>query len=354
MVQPKPSRGLPRFWTEVRDSSVQPDWGLTVVVLAALGIGVAIATGLGDPSRTLYTVFPALIGVAVGLADGPRAATAAAVVTAVLVVLATLAAVTPLTATLAFFAVLLWLTIPGRFAPPNALASLLQLAYFVVAAFGSEGTTWLEALLYAGAGVLGGVVLLAAITVSRRRSAAESPPCSPGNDEASPPEVSASSHGGEADTGDSRIRLLGHVLAAGVSAGLMYWRLTGDSQDAAWILLTFMLVLQPTSLATAARSIGRVGGTIVGFILVVLISLLPGNLSTAVGLAALAPSVAYSKRDYVVSVAATTIVVVTVYAAPTGAYVAWGLTRLADTAVGAVLAILVSALARRAGRMAAR
>ena len=343
----KQPTNLPRFWAEVRDPDIQPDWSLPVVVVAALVISVAIAAGLGDSSRTLYTAFPALLCIAVGLAVGPRAGAAVGLITTALVTVAAIFAGTPLAAAFAFFGVLLWLTIPSRFAPSGALAPLLQLAYFMVAAFGPQGTTWIEALLYAGAGLLGGLLLLALIGIVRTRAHDESAPSTPEDPTAGQQGDSGSSGAVEADPGLSPVNLLGPVLAAGVSAALLYWRLVSGSQDAAWVLLTFVLVLQPTSLATTVRSLGRVGGTIIGFLLVIVLSFLPSDLSTAVGLAALVPSIAYAKRDYVVSVAATTIVVVTIYGAPTGEYLAWGLARMVDTAVGAALAMAVSAVVRR-------
>ena len=346
------TRILPGFWTAVRNPEVEPDWNLTVVVVAALLIGIAVAVGLGDAGRVVYTMFPALFAVAIGLSAGAGPAVAVAGVTVALLTIATAAAATPLTAAVVFGAVLLWLTVPSRVRPSPALAPLLQLAYFVVAAFGTPGTTVLRALVLAAAGALAGLLTVLGVRavrkLGRHPDASAEPPASDGS-EPSSGETPPSNHTSKPLAPG---QAAGYVLGALVSAALLYWRLGTDSQHAAWVLLTFILVFQPTAPTTLARSLGRVGGTVVGFALVMMLAILPEQIGVALGLAAIAPSIAYSRRDYVVSVAATTIVVVTVYGSPAGDYLEWGLARTLDTGVGAAIAVALSAVVRRLERPA--
>ena len=98
---------------------------------------------------------------------------------------------------------------------------------------------------------------------------------------------------------------------------------------------------------TVKRSLLRVAGTITGFAGVLVLGLLPGPISYALGVAAIVPAIAYSKRSYLLSVAAGAIMVVTLYGAPHGEYLSWGLARTLDTAIGAALAISLSLLVRR-------
>ena len=84
----------------------------------------------------------------------------------------------------------------------------------------------------------------------------------------------------------------------------------------------------------------------------VLVSFLPGQLPVVLGLVALVPAIAYAQASYAISVAASTVVVVILYGAPTGEYLAWGLERTFDVLVGAALAIAIGALVRWLNRLA--
>ncbi len=331
--------------SSLRNPRVRPQWSLAISLVVVLGVALAIASGLGDASRALYTLFPLLLTVLFGLAAGFRTAVLLGTVTVGLVTLAAVVSATPLAAALAFAVVLLWLTVPTRLAPSAAIAPALQLAYFAAAAFGKPGVTPFEALGYAAAGLLGGMLLVLLIRAVDRL--VEWP--REGHAKSQEVEDTEANPGAKVPPDAlTPVQALGFVLAAAVSAALLYWRLSTGSQSAAWVLLTFMLVFQPTHIGTIRQSLGRVAGTVLGFVLVVaLFAVLPAGIATGLGLAALVPAIAYPKRDYVLSVAATTVTVVTLYGMPAGEYLAWGLERTADTLIGASLAVGLSVVVRK-------
>ena len=113
-----------------------------------------------------------------------------------------------------------------------------------------------------------------------------------------------------------------------------------------------MFVLRPAHPDTVVRSLQRLAGTLAGFAIVMLVSFLPGQLPVVLGLVALVPAIAYAQASYAISVAASTIVVVILYGAPTGEYLAWGIERTFDVLVGAALAIAIGALVRWLNRLA--
>lgn len=327
-----------------RNPQVRPQWSVAIVLIVVLGVALTIASGLGDASRAVYTLFPALLTVLFGLAAGARAGILLGAVTTALVTLAAFASVTPLVAALVFATVLLWLSLPTRLAPSASIAPLLRLAYFAVAAFGKPGVSTFEALVFALAGLVGGMLLVLMMrTAARIARRPRGEVVEPHEDEGPQPKPVSQ----PTPSAMTPANILGLSLAAAVSAALLYWRLSAESQTAAWVLLTSMLVFQPTHAGTLRQSLGRVMGTVLGFVVAtVLFAVLPEGLAAGIGLASLVPAVAYPKRDYVLSVAATTVAVVTMYGVPEGAYLAWGLQRTIDTLIGASIAVALSVLVR--------
>ncbi|WP_377107113.1 FUSC family protein [Propionicimonas sp. T2.31MG-18] len=328
----------------IRDPELEGDWGLSVLVVVLLAGGVALASAFGDPERAVFTILPFLIAVVGGLAAGWRAGLALSLITVGLVVAASLFASSPLTAALGFAAVSLWVSVPSRWQPSQSVGPTLMLVYLIAVVTAVPGAGWGISLLFALAAVAVGMLVVALVTMLRRTTRAasgaaplEAPPNDATMGEAGPPSAPWSWR-----------EVIGPVLAAVVMAALTFWHSVSPGfQMPVWVLLTFMMVYQPVHPETVKRSLLRVIGTIIGFAGVLVLGLLPGPLSYALGIAAIVPAIAYLKRSYLLSVAAGAVMVVTIYGAPQGQYLSWGIARTLDTAVGAALALGLSLLVRK-------
>ena len=329
----------------VRDPELKPDWSLSILLVVLLAGGIAIASALGDPERAVFTIFPFLVAVAGGLAAGWRAGLALSLLSVGLVAAAGLFAYSPVTAALGFAAVSLWISVPSRLQPSPAVGPTLMLVYLIAMVTAAPGPGLAISLLFALAAVAVGMLVVPLVTMLRRKTR-PAPGAAPV--EVVPPTDATMAHVGPPWVPWSWREVIGPVLAAVVMAALTFWHsVTPGFQMPVWVLLTFMVVYQPAHPETVKRSVLRVIGTIIGFAGVLVLGLLPGPLSYALGVAAIVPAIAYSKRSYLLSVAAGAIMVVTLYGAPHGEYLAWGLARTLDTAIGAALAISMSLLVRR-------
>ncbi len=332
----------------VRDPELEPDWGLSVLLVVLLAGGVAIASALGDPERAVFTIFPFLVAVVGGLAAGWRAGLVLSLFTVLLITAAGLFAYSPVTAAFGFAAVAFWFSAPSRWQPSPAISPTLMLIYFIAMASATPGPSLWISLAFALAALAIGMLLVLAITAFRRRTRPATAPAEAPDAAPSSPAEELTPQPGPASEGRSGRELVGPLLAALVFAVLTFWHsVTPGFQMPVWVLLTFMVVYQPAHPETVKRSLLRVAGTITGFAGVLVLGLLPGPISYALGVAAIVPAIAYSKRSYLLSVAAGAIMVVTLYGAPHGEYLSWGLARTLDTAIGAALAISLSLLVRR-------
>jgi len=330
-----------RFGALLRGTDAKPDWGMAVTLLVLVGLGAGIAVLLGDTSLVIYTILP-FLGAAIGVAlAGPAAGAAMGAAVVVVMLVSGLAAATPLTAALLFAAVVMWLALPSRYSPSGRSAVLVLLAFVFASVFAVPGVSAFDVLLYSGLAALAGVAVGLVLARVRARKTAEQPV--PDTDAEEPPPAIVPRH---------PAYYAGAAIAAGVSAGLLYWYLTTETQRALWVFFSFVFVLRPAHPDTVARSLQRLAGTLAGFAIVMLLSFLPGQALVVVGLVALVPAIAYAQASYAISVAASTIQIVILYGAPTGEYLAWGIERTADVLAGAALAIAVGALLRWLKRLA--
>ena len=330
----------------VRDPELKPDWGLSLLVVVLLAGGVAIASALGDPERVVFTVVPFLVAVVGGLAAGWRAGLALSLFSVGLITVAGLLSYSPVTAALGFAAITFWFSTPSRWRPSPAVSPILLVIYFIAMALARPGASLWVSLAFASVALGLGILLVLAITALRRRRR-PTPGPDPASSAASSTQAVPTS-AAPSSTSTSGRAWVGPLLAAAVIAGFTYWHsVTPGFQLPLWVLLTFLLVYHPTHPATLRRSLLRLAGTIAGFVAMLILGLLPESLARGIGVAAIVPAIAYSKHSYLLSVAAGTILVVTVYGAPSGDYLAWGLARTLDTAIGAAIAITLSALVRR-------
>lgn len=343
------SGGIEALLDSVRDPEVKPNWGLSLQLVVLLASGVAIAAVLGDPGRAVFTIFPFLVAVVGGLAAGWRTGLALSLLTVGLITAAGLFAFSPLTAALGFGAIALWCSVPSRWRPSPRVGPILLLIYFIAMASAQPDPSLGISVVFALAALVIGMLVMLLITKLRdRRRSTHAPPttAAPQDETTTPPREGATL---EVQPSPPKWRVwIGPVLAAAVIAALTYWHsVTPDFQMPLWVLLTFLVVYHPTHPATLKRSLLRMAGTITGFVAVLILGLLPATLAHALGAASVVPAIAYAKRSYLLSVAALTVMVVTFYGAPTGEYLTWGLARTVDTAIGAAVAIALSALVRR-------
>lgn len=335
MTQQRAGSTAQRFRALMKSADTTPDWSMAATLLVLVGFGAGVAALLGDISLAIYTILP-FLGAAIGVAMAGLAAGAvlgAGVV--VLMLVSGLAAATPLTASLLFGAVVMWLAVPSRYSPTGRYSVLVLLAFVFASVFAVPGIRVVDIVTYSGLAVLAGVAVGLALARVRARRPAEKPALTP---DAEPPTAEAAPL--------RPLYYLGAGIAAIASAALLYWYLSTDAQRALWIFFSFVFVLRPAHPDTVVRSLQRLAGTLAGFAIVVLLSLLPGQLPVVLGLVALVPAIAYAQSSYAISVAATTVNAVTLYGAPTGEYVAWGVERAADVLVGAALAVAIGVLVR--------
>ena len=341
MITRIPGSTAERFGALLRGSDAKPDWGMALTLLVLVGLGAGIAALLGEMSLAIYTILP-FLGAAIGVAmAGPAAGAAMGGALVVVMLVSGLAAASPLAAALLFAAVVMWLAIPGRYSPSGRSAVLVLLAFVFASVFAVPGIRAVDILRYSGLAALAGVAVGFVLAGVRARRAAKNPSVAeqpvPAPDAEQPLAAIVPSH---------PAYYLGAAIAAVISAALLYWYLTTETQRALWIFFSFVFVLRPAHPDTVARSLQRLAGTLVGFVIAVLIGLLPGQLPVVLALVALVPAIAYAQASYALSVAATTVDVVILYGAPTGEYLAWGIERTADVLAGAVLAIGIGALVR--------
>ena len=344
MTEQTSSSPAERFWALVRGVDVNPDWAMSVVLLVLVGLGAGIAVLLGDMSLAIYTVLP-FVGAAIGVAmAGPVAGAAMGAAVVVLMLVSALAAATPLSAALVFGAFVMWLAVPSRYSPGGRSAILLLFVFVFASVFAVQGVGAVDVVLYSGIGALAGFVVgLGLARIRARRVAQGTAPTEQQPTAQEPPPVLERV---------SPLYYLGVAIAALISGALLYRYLTTETQRALWVFFSFVFVLRPAHSDTVVRSLQRLAGTLAGFAVVVLLSLLPGQVPAALGLVALVPAIAYAQASYAISSAASTVTVVMLYGAPTGAYVAWGIERTADVLVGAALAVGIGVLVRWLNRLA--
>lgn len=325
----------------------RPDPALPPAATAALAAGAVPALLAGYGEAALGAGLASLVAAAAAIAaPGPvslRAGAASGAIVLVGLVLAQLTAGEPVAAGLAMGAVAVATGAALAGGTVTAAAGMvLGSAYFLPAALGlTVDLSLAETLELGGIGIAGGLALvgLVALVPPLRRATAR-PAAEPGSGAGDGP--------GPAARMWTSVRTLGPEVRFGLRRGLLLgtalaiYQATED-HNVFWVMLTIFIVLQPGPAATASKALRRSAGTIAGALAVtVLAQVLPAEAIVALGLLALLLSTAWYLTSYTIYVAGLTFMVVALFGAQDESFLGWAGLRLADTALGAAIAILAT------------
>ena len=115
-----------------------------------------------------------------------------------------------------------------------------------------------------------------------------------------------------------------------------------DNHNLFWVLLTIWVVLQPAPDSTFDKAVRRVGGVMVGCLLIGALSqAVPPDAIVVVAVAALFVGLLFYARSYTVYAAGISFMVVALFgAADNGDFVVWAGLRTLDTIIGAAISLL--------------
>lgn len=324
-----------------------PKIGLYAAVSLFGGLGAALAAGYGEASIAAGLTAVFVVGAAV-VVPGPvsyRAGLASGLVAMAGLMLANLTAGVPVAAGLAMAAVslLTGLSRAGGKAT-GAIGMLLGAAYFLPASINltigiDAGRTAELGLIGLGSGV---VIVFALATMERLR----------GNRSSKRDELEKAKQAREAGTGPGPLARIWKNLVSGgpearygIRRGIilgvtMAIYQAGDNHNVFWVMLTMFVVLQPDAASTWTMAVRRSAGTIGGALAIgALAQFLPAKVVVALGVAALITGLSWYKSNYAIYVAGTTILTVSIYGAADGSFMTWAGLRMADTVIGASIAI---------------
>lgn len=225
--------------------------------------------------------------------------------------------------------------------PFATLGSLLLYMYFLPLVFGAGSGVALRYLVI-------GFAAMAAVTIAMRALAAAVPHRQRPGRAAATDEPHRSLSSRWQLLPEPRLRALRRTTvrsALGLGLGAVVMSATGD-HNAVWVLMTLIALIPPYLPLTIDRVLARLVGTVVAMVVLTVVAATvppgPGRfLLLAVGLVL---TIAFLRRSYLISVLGVSLVAVISYAqvdGPLGQALLW---RGLDTAIGAVIAIVVTLL----------
>ena len=145
---------------------------------------------------------------------------------------------------------------------------------------------------------------------------------------------------------DAALFRYGVQRAIALGTAMYALQVTHGGENAYWIILSLWTALQPRARATIVKAVQRSAGTLVGAGLAIVVSLvLPDAiLYPAVAGVILLVGLAFMQRNYVVTAAAMGAFIALEKGVPSHNVLGWAGLRVLDTAIGCVLAILVTYL----------
>ena len=334
-------------------------WGLAVAALAALIVGslAAWAVGFRPPATAPqagvdYTV--AVIGrvVPAGLVSAfvvmagllvPKEKSAKAVVGVSVLMLAAIFIAWstvghPLWSGVAMAAIMGLAALAVRQSPALAAAGMvLSNGYFFFGVIGLvRGLSGADALELGLTGAGAAIVMLVVLSVVRRATGFRLVKPPPAKSE--PSDGPRHRVGWFAPGPVLRYAILRAVML-GIAVG--FYAAT-DDHNLFWVLLTIWVVLQPAPDSTFDKAVRRVGGVMVGCLLIGALSqAVPPEVILIVAVAALFVGLLFYARSYTVYAAGISFMVVALFgAADNGHFVTWAGLRTLDTIIGAAISLL--------------
>jgi hypothetical protein len=325
-----------------------PVW---VVVNAALAsIPVAIA---GQPGLLLFTIVPALLlTVILLMVPDHIAGRVGFVVGIVLIATSALSAVTaqiPIAAVLALSAVVFFTSLPPKPAV-FTLGNFVALGYLIYAWMGPPiiEAQGLEPIAILSATTAATVITVTAMMLTTMILARLSPRRATELEEAR-----EASGAGDRSSLDVRTLLrrdnplLRYAVVRALAFGAIMastFSMRGD-RSGFWVLLAMIIVSVPTGKAAWRAAAERVAATLLGVAaFLVAFALLPEVALLALAALILLAGLMWIERSNVVMLACATVFVIALAGVAEADYVRWAVSRLLDTAVGALIGVGVSML----------
>jgi uncharacterized membrane protein YccC len=135
---------------------------------------------------------------------------------------------------------------------------------------------------------------------------------------------------------------LRRATALGIAMGIYA---ATENHNVFWIMLTIFIVLQPDRASSWHKALSRSLGVMIGAIIVAgLGQFLPSQVIIGLAIVVLLVGFAWYRRSYTVFAAGLSFTVVAIFGASDGNFANWAALRIADTLVGATIALLAGYL----------
>ena len=325
-------------------------WGLLAISLPVMVLGFGGAALIGETKNGLGAALIAMFTVIAAVASPREKLWRGALIiggsTFAMLILATATIGTPVLAGLSMFAVAFLGTIIGTAGQALSVAGILiSMAYLIPASTGiARSISVAKAAELGAVGLIAALIAIGAIIAIRaiRGEQADGPIEEAGADEE--PETPAPSVRPQVRAAmnlkDSTFRYaLRRGIALGVAMGIFS---ATNNHNVFWIMLTIFIVLQPDPASSWHKALSRSVGVMIGAILVAgLGQFLPAEVIIGLGVITLLGGLVWMQRNYTVFAAGISFLVVAIFGASQNQFVNWAALRIADTLVGAVIALLV-------------
>lgn len=336
-------------------------WGFVAIAVPVMGLAVGGAALIGESKNALGSGLIALLTVVAALAtprETPwRAATLIGGATFLMLLLANATIAIPVLAGLSMFMVaFLGAMIGGAGQALSVAGIFVSMAYLLPAATGiAKDLSFPKAVELGLVGLGAAFIAIAVITAVRAikgRAEEEKEAAGEGSPAADEPEATGSAEAAPSAAAQFRAALSLHnqtfryalrrAVALGIAMGI--YAATGN-HNVFWIMLTIFIVLQPDRASSWHKALSRSVGVMIGAIIVAgLGQFLPSEAIIGLAIVVLLVGFAWYRRSYTVFAAGLSFTVVAIFGASDGSFADWAALRIADTLVGAVIALLVGYL----------
>lgn len=336
-------------------------WGFVAIAVPVMGLAIGGAALIGESKNALGSGLIALLTVVAALAtprETPwRAATLIGGATFLMLLLANATIGIPVLAGLSMFVVaFLGAMIGGAGQALSVAGIFVSMAYLLPAATGiAKDLSFPKAVELGLVGLGAAFIAIAVITAVRAikgRTEEEKEAAGEVTPAADEPEAHGSAEAAPSAAAQFRAALSLHnqtfryalrrAVALGIAMGIYA---ATENHNVFWVMLTIFIVLQPDRASSWHKALSRSVGVMIGAIIVAgLGQFLPSEAIIGLAIVVLLVGFAWYRRSYTVFAAGLSFTVVAIFGASDGSFADWAALRIADTLVGAVIALLVGYL----------
>lgn len=339
-------------------------WKLVAVAVPVMALAFGGAALIGESKNALGAGLIAMLTTISALVTPRerlvRAATVIGGATFAMLILADVTIEVPVLAGLAMFAVaFLGAMIGGASQALSVAGIFISMAYLLPAATGiAKDLTFAKGIelglvgLAAAAIAIGVVVGVRAVR-GRDEEAADASTADQEHDSSADQEAPDGGHPSAPSAAEQlraaltlRNATFRYALRRAVALGIaMAVYAATENHNVFWIMLTIFIVLQPDRAGSWHKALSRSVGVMIGAIIVAgLGEFLPSEVIIGLAIVVLLVGFAWYQRSYTVFAAGLSFTVVAIFGASDGSFADWAALRIADTLVGAVIALLVGYL----------